>query len=370
MKLIPMPVIFAWFLTSCGNTVEVSQTESTVYLNEIDTIMAVMAPEKNITKIAFGSCGHEDHELPIFDVIASHEPDLFIFLGDNIYGDTRNMKVLQSKYDQLGNKPSYQNLKSKTEIIATWDDHDYGENDAGRHYPMKAESKEIFLDFFGEPENSARRQHEGIYTSYLYKTHDKILQIILLDTRTFRDNLKPYNGEFDFDQRYFYEMDYAPYQNDDSTLLGEAQWKWLETELHKPADLRLICSGTQFGIEYNGYESWANFPVERTRMVQLIQNANANGVLFLTGDVHYAEISKFELLGCYPLYDVTASGLSSTWHFATPNENRIEGPVMENHFGLLTFDWEAADPTVTMEIWDVNDSLRISHQIHLTEISF
>ena len=326
--------------------------------------------QKNISKIAFGSCGSEEHPLPVFDLVVKHSPDLFIFLGDNIYGDTENMDTLKHKYNRLAAKPSFQNLKQHVPIIATWDDHDFGWNDAGRHYPFKKESKEIFLNFFEEPANSARRNHEGIYTSYMYETRGKKLQIILLDNRTFRDDLKKYNGEFKEDEKYFYPLDYAPYQNSDSTLLGAAQWAWLEDELMKPADLRLVCSGSQFGIEYNGYEAWANFPHEQKRFLELIKKTKANGVLFLTGDVHYGEISKLEEPGLYPIYDFTSSGLSSTWHFATPNKNRIEGPIMDNHFGLLTIDWKKRNPVIKMEIWDTNNNQRVEHSIRLNEISF
>ncbi|MBI3134117.1 MAG: alkaline phosphatase family protein [Bacteroidetes bacterium] len=368
-NLLVVLVLTAVFLTACKNPPSF-QPES-LNIQSLETNYST-GFQKNISKIAFGSCGHQDNHLPIFDVIVKHDPDLFIFLGDNIYGDTRDMQVLKAKYDQLAQKPSFMHLKDSVEILATWDDHDYGENDAGRHYPKKEESKELFLDFFGEPEDSERRRHAGIYTSYLYETQGKKLQLILLDNRTFRDNPKQYSGEFANDQRYFYEMDYGPYTSSqtDSTLLGAEQWAWLEQELLKPADLRLICSGTQFGIEFNGYESWANFPHEQKRMLELIQKTKASGVLFLTGDVHYAEISKLETPGLYPIYDITASGLSSTWHFATPNKNRIEGPVMENHFGMLTIDWEAEDPTITMEIWDIQNNQRMEYTIGLNEISF
>ena len=326
--------------------------------------------QKNLSKIAFGSCGSEEQPLPVFDLVVKHKPGLFIFLGDNIYGDTKNMDTLQLKYNMLAAKPSFQNLKQHVPIIATWDDHDFGWNDAGRHYPFKKESKEIFLNFFDEPATSARRNREGIYTSYMFETRGKKLQIIVLDNRTFRDDLKKYNGEFKDDERYFYPLDYAPYQNADSTLLGAAQWAWLENELMKPADLRLVCSGSQFGIEYNGYEAWANFPHEQKRFLDLVKKTKANGVLFLTGDVHYGEISKLEEPGMYPIYDFTSSGLSSTWHFATPNKNRIEGPIMDNHFGLLTINWKKRNPVIKMEIWDTNNNQRVEHSIRLNEISF
>ncbi len=326
--------------------------------------------QTSVSTIAFGSCGHQDHPLPVFDVIVKHNPDLFIFLGDNIYGDTHNMDTLKAKYSRLAAKPSFQHLRDSTPIIATWDDHDFGQNDAGRHYPFKAASKEIFLDFFNEPANSERRKHKGVYTSYYYETNGKVLQVILLDGRTFRDDLLPYDGSLDANKRYFYDLDYVPHTSPDSTLLGEEQWRWLENELKQPADLRIIGSGSQFGIEFNGYEAWANFPNEQQRLLELIRTTKANGVLFLSGDVHYAEISKLQAPNLYPIYDVTSSGLSSKWKFACPNNNRIEGPVMENHFGLMTIDWQQIDPTIKMEIIDVSDNQRVEYTIRLSEIGF
>jgi len=321
------------------------------------------------TKIAFGSCGWEKHDLPIFNNIVKHKPDFFIFLGDNIYGDTKIMDTLKFKYNLLGTKPSYQNLKRSTPILATWDDHDFGWNDAGKEYPFKEESKAVFLDFFEEPDSSSRRQHKGIYHSYIYNYNESKLQIILLDGRTFRDSLLPYNGEKDDDKRFtFYDKGYAQHTDNTTTLLGEEQWNWLEKELQKPADIRIIGSGTQFGIEWNGYEAWANFPHEQQRMLNLIKSAKANGVLFISGDVHYSEISKLET-AFYPIYDFTSSGLSSTWIFATPNKNRIEGPIMDNHFGLITINWNKDDTYLQMETWDINDNQRIEYTIKLKEIT-
>jgi alkaline phosphatase D len=69
------------------------------------------------------------------------------------------------------------------------------------------------------------------------------------------------------------------------------------------------------------------------------------------------------------LYDVTASGITSTWKFATPNDNRIDGPVMENHFGLLTVDWNQADPKIALQIIDVENKTRISRVINLSELT-
>lgn len=323
-----------------------------------------------VTKIAFGSCGYQDEPQPVLALAAEQKPDAFIFLGDNIYGDTDNMDTLTAKYNRWGAKEEFKKLDSTTKILATWDDHDFGRNDAGKWYPYKKEAKDIFLTFFKEPASSERRKHDGIYHAEYLTSGDKTIQVILLDVRTFRNNLLLYDTAAKLPREsYFYKPDYIPHISPDSTLLGAEQWQWLEAELARPADLRLICSGSQFGIEYNGYEAWANFPHEQKRMLELIKKTKANDVIFLTGDVHYAEISKLEEQGLYPIYDVTSSGITSTWDFATLNKNRIEGPVMDNHFGLLTIEWES-DPVIRMEIIDKNRNSRIEYTIRRSEIRF
>ncbi len=322
-----------------------------------------------VTRIAFGSCGNQDRPQPVLDVALLYKPDFFIYLGDNIYGDSRSMDTLRAKYGRLAAKPEFQRLTQNTRVLATWDDHDFGWNDSGKYYSGKYESRDIFLDFWKEPANSPRRQHNGIYTAEYFTYGDKTLQIILLDNRTFRSNLLLANPKAPKDKKYFYNLDYLPHTSPDSTLLGAEQWAWLEQELKKPADIRLIGSGSQFSIEYNGYEAWANFPHEQQRMLDLIKSTRANGVIFLTGDVHYGEISVLKPEGQYPIYDVTSSGITSTWLFATPNVHRIEGPIMDNHFGLVTIEW-AKDPVITMEIIDVHNNQRVEHQIKNSEIRF
>lgn len=337
------------------------------FLSLLTAIMLQSAvAQDSIFRIALGSCSHQDKDLSILSTVSSHQPDLFVYLGDNIYGDTRNMFVLRRKYHKLQANSHLKKLRESTNVIATWDDHDYGENDAGRHYPFKTQSKRIFLRFMNNPNDSLRKKHEGIYTSYLIPSGNKIVQVILLDTRTFRDNLLPYSGFLKNDTNYRYDLEYDPYSNTDSTLLGEVQWEWLKHELSIPADIRIIGSSTQFATQYNGYEAWANFPHEQERMFETINATNAKGVIFISGDVHYGELSRQERYTSYPIYDLTCSGLTEKWRFSTPNQFRVGKAIMENHFGVIEIDFNQKN--IALEIWDKQNQRVLQQAIPFNEI--
>ncbi|MBI1900797.1 MAG: alkaline phosphatase family protein, partial [Planctomycetia bacterium] len=145
--------------------------------------------DKLITRIAFGSCCKQGQPQPIWDAIAGAKPDLLVMLGDNIYADTLDMDVLKAKYAMLGAEKGFQKLRSTCPILATWDDHDYGLNDAGAEYAKKKESQQIFLDFFGDAADSPRRKREGVYDAKTFGPPGREVQIVLLDTRYFRSPL-------------------------------------------------------------------------------------------------------------------------------------------------------------------------------------
>lgn len=315
--------------------------------------------------IGFGSCAKQTKEQPILNVVVENYPDVFIYLGDNIYGDTRDMEALQKKYDQLAVKPEFQGLKNTTPILATWDDHDYGENDAGRYYPFKEASKEIFLNFWNEPKNSERWKHAGVYHAIRLKEAPIDIQVILLDTRTFRDNLT----ERAKGKKTIYKNDYQPTLSPDSTFLGAEQWAWLKTKLEEKADLRIIASSNQFSHEYNGWESWNNVPHERKKMLQLIQKTKANGLVFLSGDVHWGELSKYENEYTYPIYDITSSGLTQSWHEIEANKNRIGSPIRKNNFGLIEIETQQRTK-LTFKLKTKKNLIAVEHSIYLSELDF
>ena len=360
-------------LVSCG------QEEQIIVLRKPNQkAQADLTVRKEVKTIAFGSCANPTSPMPALRVAVEQKADLFIWLGDNAYGDTKNIETLISDYEVLGSHEDFQELAQHTRMLATWDDHDYGWNDAGRHYPLREASKEAFLSFWNEPEFSPRRSRQGIYMSYLFDGGRKDVHVILLDTRSFRDDLRDATGiSFQGTNGIGYAADYVPHTGTDSTLLGDEQWNWLEKQLEVKADVRIIGSSTQFGIEWNGYECWGNFPHEQEKMAHLIAKSNAFNrqmgrgkvpVIFLSGDVHYGEISGWKSRDAGlnatldTLFDVTSSGITSKWDFATPNGNRLEGPLMDNNIGMLQIG-RPRQPFVVAELWDAQGTKRVSRDL-------
>ncbi|MGB0591145.1 MAG: alkaline phosphatase D family protein [Myxococcota bacterium] len=299
------------------------------------TVAAVSAPEarpapSNFT-LAFGSCAHQDRPQPVLDAAIAAEPDVFVYLGDNIYGDTEDRATLEATYARLAERPEFQRLRAAVPIVATWDDHDYGKNDGGREYPMREASEAVFLDFWQVPPEGPQRQHPGVYGAFTYGEGDRRVQLLVLDTRSFRGPLAPAGDDPRFKHRY------RP--DPSAVLLGDAQWAWLEARLEEPAALRIIASSIQFSGDYTGFESWANLPRERARLVALLGQSGPSPVLFLSGDVHHGELSRLTPSGQPPIYDLTSSGINQVGTILEPSNTRLGEAVFEPNFGLLSVDW-------------------------------
>ena len=332
------------------------------------TVGIASADDKPLSRIAFGSCAKQDKPQPIWNAIQVSDPQLFLFIGDNIYGDTRDMAALKAKWAKLGAQSGYQKLKASVPILATWDDHDYGENDAGSEYPKKVESQQIFLDFFEEPADSPRRKREGVYLSKMFGPENQRVQVLLLDTRYFRSPLIPqkWQAEPGSGQHGVY----LPNTNADATMLGEAQWKWLEDQLNKPAKLRIIASSIQVVADQHGWEKWGLMPHQRERLFDLIRKTKANGVICISGDRHHAEISRLPagVVG-YPIYDVTSSSLNepSQWRNEL-NEHRVGVVYHPENFGMIQIDWQADDPTIRLQVRSMKNDVVLQTKTSLNKL--
>jgi alkaline phosphatase D len=296
-------------------------------------------------RIAMGSCSDQAAPQVIWDAIVETEPDLFVFLGDNIYSDTFDADVLRRNYETLEAIPGYARLKSGTPIEAIWDDHDYGLNDGGAEYTQKRASQALFLDFFDEPADSERRKTEGIYTVRYYGPPGQRVQLILLDTRYFRSR---------WTKSWKLGVRYRPNSNASLTMLGDTQWKWLAEQLEQPADIRLIASGIQVVNDEHGYETWGLFPRERERLFALLREKKVTGTILLSGDRHFAEVSEIDVGLGYGLLDLTSSGMTHSWEEASRTSNRHRLAIFGGlNFATIDIDW-GEDPIISLNIHGVD----------------
>lgn len=334
-------------------------------------VQPVLDATQPVDAIAFGSCANQHRPQPFWDDVLANDPDLFVFLGDNVYADTDDTDVLRAAYARLAAQPGFQRLRSRAPVVATWDDHDYGFNDSGAEHTAKEESKEAFLDFFGEPADSERRTREGgIYTSYVLGPPGQRVQVILLDTRWDRSPLTRVS-DAEYDARR--QENVGPYMattDPDARLLGDDQWQWLAAQLDRPAEVRIIATSIPFAQEGTGWEIWANFPAERRRLLDLVAAGETDGVLFVTGDTHRAQFSRLVAEAPYPLWEVNSSGLTENVDPArvAPDANRVGDYFVGDNFGLIRIDWSLPDPVLSLEIRGEDNSLKLQHELRLSEL--
>ena len=316
-------------------------------------------PTGEVSRIAFGSCAKHWQPQPIWKTVIGADPDLFLFLGDAIYADTDGQTAwpvmpeqLAGEWNRLADKPEIQELMASVPVMATWDNHDYGAHSAGAEFPLRRVSRDIFLDFFDEPAGSARRLREGVYDAKIFGPEGRRVQVVLLDTRYFKGPTILDKRPADEKRALNIVGKYEPNPDPEATLLGESQWAWLAEQLKQPAELRLIASGTQMIADEKGMDEWGNYPHERQRLLDLLLSTDANGVILLSGNVHFGEVSGLEILD-YPLLEITSSGLThvNAQYPIMKNSYRVAGPIVSQNFGMVEVAWDAADgPEVTLSL--------------------
>jgi len=279
--------------------------------------------------IAVGSCTYINEPLwdrpgkaygdsvQIFKSIFEKKPDLMLWIGDNTYtreGDWNSWGGFLHRYTHTRSLPEMQPLLASTHHYATWDDHEYGPNDADRSFWNKSFASKAFNLFWPGPQG--KPLGDGPVTS-TFSWGD--CQFFMLDDRWFR----------------------APNADKDSSkaFLGEAQIDWLIDALtFSKANFKIISCGGQVINDARVYENYAAYPVERRKLIERISKANIPGVIFMSGDRHHAELSKLERPGTYPLYDLTTSPLTAGTHNPGKEANslRVEGTLFNGHnFALL-----------------------------------
>jgi hypothetical protein len=220
------------------------------------------------------------------DIVYTDKMGLFSFTSQ-----ASDLESVRNQFKVWKNSASNAKLENSTNLLmAVWDDHDFGINDGGSEHVHKSATQQIFLDFLGVPADSPRRKRQGVYSSQVIGDIGQRVRIILLDVRYHRDAI-----------------------GSDGDLLGAEQWLWLERELREEerVDMTVIGSGIQVLNDWRPSENWGRFPSERNRLLRLLGDSNTTGVMFISGDVHFAEFTEVKCDGeSHQLVDFTSSGIS------------------------------------------------------------
>ncbi len=266
----------------------------------------------------------------IFEVMAKEKADFMLWLGDNWYTrevDYQSEWGLHYRPSHERRMPVYQAFLKAMPHYAIWDDHDYGWNDADKSYPLKEVSRDVFKKFWANP--SYGQNNEGIYTKFTWNDVD----LFLLDDRWFRSNddmPDSINGM----------------PNDNKRMYGKQQMEWFKNALlqsnnNTQVNFRIIATGSQVLNPLSPFDCFRHFSAEYKEMMDFIKDNNINGLVFLTGDRHTSEVIKTEREGNYPLYDITASPLTSGSHkFSGPEKNnpyRVLGVEDAQNYSRISF---------------------------------
>ena len=218
-------------------------------------------------------------------------------------------KDIENEYKKLTEDKTFIEMVKKVggwdNMATTFDDHDYGINNGDKNYPYKLQSQQSFWDFNRVPAGSAVRRQNGVYSSKDFSiiTNETVCESEGTENSTYCINqrrgsqfrykvimldLRSNSGKVEFSS-----TSKRTENSEEGDFLGDEQWAWLEYEFDSDVDLIIIGSSIQLlPTDKLTEETWGAYPTARMRMLSLILNSKSPNVLVLSGDVHYAEVSK------------------------------------------------------------------------------
>jgi len=306
-------------------------------------------------RVAIGSCAYVNDppfdrpgtpygsEYRIFETIAEQRPDLMLWLGDNVYyreADWLTEAGMRRRFAHTRALPELQRLLSTTHHYATWDDHDYGPNNSDRTFRMRPEALEIFADYWANPPLGTS-ETAGVFSRFEWGD----VEFFLLDGRYHRT---PNRGP----------------PSPEKQMFGKAQMRWLKESLvSSNATFKIVASGSQLLNPLlhspRRQELWTLFPHEQKDFLDFLAATRVEGVVFLSGDRHHAELLKIERPGLYPLYEFTSSSLtagSADGKRDANNPARVPGTLVtkQHNFGLIEVAGPAKDRVLTLRTLDTD----------------
>lgn len=228
--------------------------------------------------------------------LIADRPDLLFMIGDTTYADQLggNRKVadpaqLWQRHVETRNTVPFYFSSLLIPTLATWDDHDFGANDANRTYPYAKESRDIFLSFFPQDPSVSSSLLVGPGVSSMFQAFGQ--NFFLLDDRTYRTEVGA----------------------QEPSHWGLAQESWM-TEIAKahPVPSWFFNGSLFFGAYKAGGESVEGQHPESLKRLGKVLAELPQVCVLSSGDVHYSEIMKIEAswLG-YSTLEVVSSSIQS-----------------------------------------------------------
>lgn len=318
---------------------------------------AFPASDAVLSTILIGSCLDEEKGASAAMMsIAGEDADLFLMVGDNVYGDRdgrsyvnnqTDLDELRESFSDLAARADFQAVRAAHPMMVAWDDHDYGANDSGKEFPFRGLAERVHEVFWGLEDEDVG-QWPGTYYARSFGPEGQRVQVIMLDTRFFRSALTPTDAWGAKGKERYLPAPAGSMQD----MLGAAQWTWLENQLQQPADIRLIASSIQVMPTVHGWEAWSALPDERQRLFDLVKKTEATGVVFLSGDRHTSFIYEEDGVLPYAAHELTASSLNVA--FATESEEldarQVGAGYAPENYGAVEIDWEAR--TIALKVKD------------------
>lgn len=277
----------------------------------------------------FGSCAYLNdsaydrpgkpygQDTGIFGHMAASGADFTVWGGDNLYlreADYSSVSGIWYRYSRDFAAPALQKLFAVMPHYRTWDDHDYGPDNANQSYEFKDVTLAAFKAYSGNP-TYGEPDHPGVYGKFIWGD----AAFFLLDDRYYRD-------ETLLDQD----------ANPQKSVWGARQFNWLKQSLlyskaQKNHAFRFIVTGGQIVqtmIKTARSETHELYRREREELIKFIQDNQIGGVIFLTGDVHHTALYRRPLTATQSIYELTSSPLSSGSWAAAESEKASDPCVV------------------------------------------
>lgn len=227
--------------------------------------------DANRATLVFGSCCDERRfpEQPVWTEIARQGADAIVLLGDTPYIDSSDLEDQRERYRAFFAFAPLRAARIGAPLYATWDDHDFAFNDAFGAIAGRGAARRAFLE--NHALGAVGAGDQGIFTRFRRGP----IEVFLLDTRWFAD-AEP--STFDPSRR---------------SLLGAAQWRWLEAGLAaSTARFKILACGMVWNgaVRPGKRDCWGRWPHELEGLFAFIGRERIGGVALVGGDVHRARV--------------------------------------------------------------------------------